>query len=368
MAIAFLKAMFKVGKINWREKPNHWEVILMVVAGIVLLGVLAALAINLQSQQKASKERLEKLDVWTNAMLFSSEQARASLGRLRPVDVEVLNLLDPDAAGSNKAVEKVIANWNINTFKRCLEMMPFIKDRAIAARLRKIYAEKYGAANAYDDQALYKKLWQLESDQGLPDLSYPDFKALLYRRVDPTNFDFFGGGRPSSIDLSEVVWTGDDKKESSPLRQPRMIVANLADLAADEKVFGLSINGDSRAYPLRRIARHSLFSDRIGGIDVVGVTSATPPAMIVYETKIASGNFSFVPSGFSYRSDKLLYDEQTKSLWSASSGEPLKGEMVGKGIKLVTRPVKVTEWNVWRAQYPATKVMAPLDTQREVAK
>ena len=56
-----------------------------------------------------------------------------------------------------------------------------------------------------------------------------------------------------------------------------------------------------------------------------------------------------------------MYDEETKSLWSTLKGEPVVGELVGKGIQLVPMHVVTTTWGQWRKLHPDTTVLS-LDT------
>jgi hypothetical protein len=53
--------------------------------------------------------------------------------------------------------------------------------------------------------------------------------------------------------------------EIPDLRNPPMIAASEADyLNANDRVFGVTINGDSRAYPLRIVNAHEMVNDVVG--------------------------------------------------------------------------------------------------------
>ena len=51
---------------------------------------------------------------------------------------------------------------------------------------------------------------------------------------------------------------------------PEFISASEAfpQMAPDERVLGLSINGDHRAYPLNMLSRHEIVNDTVGGVPV----------------------------------------------------------------------------------------------------
>ena len=78
----------------------------------------------------------------------------------------------------------------------------------------------------------------------------------------------------------------------------------------------------------------------------------------MYQTEVAGEHHKFGTSGFLYRSSKLMYDQQTVSLWSTLQGEPVVGPLVGKGIRLKRRHVVTTTWGEWRGRHPETVVLS----------
>jgi len=65
----------------------------------------------------------------------------------------------------------------------------------------------------------------------------------------------------------------------------------------------------------------------------------------------------FGSSGFLFRSNKMMYDQQTKSLWQHMQGEPVVGPLADSGIRLAPRPVVTTTWRDWLRQHPRTVVL-----------
>ena len=63
-------------------------------------------------------------------------------------------------------------------------------------------------------------------------------------------------------------------------------------------------------------------------------------------------------SGFLYRSNKLMYDHETKSMWSTLEGKPVVGALVGQGIQLKPLQCVTTTWGQWRKQNPDTTVLS----------
>lgn len=57
-----------------------------------------------------------------------------------------------------------------------------------------------------------------------------------------------------------------------------------------------------------------------------------------------------------YKSNVLLYDRQTESLWSQLAREAVTGPLTGK--KLDPLPSRLTTWRKWRRDHPETLVMS----------
>lgn len=81
----------------------------------------------------------------------------------------------------------------------------------------------------------------------------------------------------------------------------------------------------------------------------------------MYQTEVDGKHYELGTSGFLYRSNKLMYDHETKSFWSTLQGEPVVGSLVGKDIKLNRRYLVTTTWGEWKQRHPDTTVLS-MDT------
>jgi hypothetical protein len=118
------------------------------------------------------------------------------------------------------------------------------------------------------------------------------------------------------------------------------------------------VGEDARAYPKRILAWHEMVKDVVGGVSLNGVYCTLCGSMIVYRTEIDGRHFELGTSGFLYRSNKLMYDRDSNSLWSTLTGEPVVGSLVGQGLRLEPYPVVTTTWEAWRTRWPATRVLS----------
>jgi hypothetical protein len=72
----------------------------------------------------------------------------------------------------------------------------------------------------------------------------------------------------------------------------------------------------------------------------------------VYSRDIDGQEYSFGVSGKLIMNVLVMYDRQTRSLWSQILGEAVEGEL--KGTKLEYFPSRMTTWQEWKTKYPDT--------------
>ncbi|MEO1491447.1 MAG: DUF3179 domain-containing protein [Pseudomonadota bacterium] len=207
-------------------------------------------------------------------------------------------------------------------------------------------------------------LWQEAHPEIVPHPSYAELKLRFWSSIDERFLLFFND--PSDRDelrirFEEITWGGVRVDGIPSLDNPEMIAADAADYMQDsDLVFGVEINGDVRAYPLRIMCWHEMFNDVIGGVPVALAYCTLCGAGILFETDVAGQDQTFVfgSSGFLYRSNKLMFDRQTRSLWNQFTGEPVGGPLAHSGIRLKIRPVTITSWADWRARHPESRVLS----------
>lgn len=208
-------------------------------------------------------------------------------------------------------------------------------------------------------------LWQEQHTELVPHPTFIDLKRELFLRIDP-NFEVFLKLEHlrrdrMKIRLEEITWGGVRKDGIPALDNPTLIEAKAATyLRDDDLVFGVSINGDARAYPLRIMGWHEMFNDVIGGVPVALAYCTLCGSGILFETGVAghAAPLVFGSSGFLYRSNKLMFDRETHSLWNQFTGRPVSGRLVDSGIELAQRPVVITSWGKWRRENSTTTVLS----------
>jgi hypothetical protein len=259
---------------------------------------------------------------------------------------EFVSLLFEEPTGRQPAMEKIARTWQPGYAVMALETLPFSRDASVTRFLISTLEENTGERFGQDIRRWYEWIWSRPA-QDHP--RYAEFKGRLYRQIDPKFGAYFAPDRPANIRLDEVRWGGVRQDGIPPLRSPEMISAAEAKYLDDDNVvFGLDVNGDVRAYPKRILAWHELFTDEIGGVPVAGVYCTLCGTVILYETELDGVQYELGTSGFLYRSNKLMYDRATQSLWNTIWGRPAIGPLAQEPIQLKRRSVVTTTWGEWR--------------------
>ncbi|MGH6894092.1 MAG: DUF3179 domain-containing protein, partial [Dongiaceae bacterium] len=207
-------------------------------------------------------------------------------------------------------------------------------------------------------------LWQEAHPEIRPYDGFTGFVAEMLSLIDPQFGRFLRAGVKHEIRVEEITWGGVAVDGIPALDRPRMTsVGDAAYLNDDDPVFGVEINGDARAYPRRILAWHEMFNDVVGGVPVSLAYCTLCGAAILFDGRVPgrAEAFTFGSSGLLYRSNKLMYDRQTDSLWNQFTGRPVVGPLTGSGIELKILPIVIASWAEWRQRNPETRVLS-IDT------
>jgi len=133
-------------------------------------------------------------------------------------------------------------------------------------------------------------------------------------------------------------------------------------IPAKNLVLGVSLNGESKAYPLEIIGYHHQVRDTIGGT----------PAMITYCTVCRTGRvFSPLvddsPENFRLvgmdHFNAMFEDAGTKSWWRQVNGVAIAGPLKGKTLAEI--PAEQMSLAAWIRQHPNTRIMQADSTFKE---
>ncbi len=131
-------------------------------------------------------------------------------------------------------------------------------------------------------------------------------------------------------------------------------------LKDDDVVFGITINGESRAYPRRIMEVREMVNDTLGGRDL-GIPYCTlcgaAQAYFTDELPARIERPILRTSGLLIRSNKVMYDLNTYSVFDTFLGHAVTGPLAEKGLQLKQATVVTTDWGRWKRDHPDTTVL-----------
>ena len=194
-----------------------------------------------------------------------------------------------------------------------------------------------------------------------PPPGYTAWKGEMFSRIDPVYGRILRPGTTVRLRLREVHSGGVPLDGIPAIDDPESVPADTARFMRDtDTVFGVRVGGEHRAYPVKVLGWHELLNDTVGGEPIALSFCTLCGSGILYSAVDEDGaRLMFGTSGLLYRSNKLMFDRETLSLWSNLTGEAVVGERAARGSRLAMLPMTLTRWDVWRERHPDTTVMAP---------
>ena len=184
--------------------------------------------------------------------------------------------------------------------------------------------------------------------------SSPDFVVEFITR------NFKGDARIHSVDYREILAGGPPKDGIRSIDHPTFVsVAQAGEfLGEDEPVIALSLNGVTRAYPLRLLTRAEIANDTIGGVPVAVTYCPLCNTAIVFDRTVNGKVTEFGVSGLLRHSDMLMYDRNQENLWQQFTGRPIVGELSATDIKLRRYASRLESFSRFAARVPDAHVMS----------
>lgn len=201
----------------------------------------------------------------------------------------------------------------------------------------------------------------------------PDYlvaKRAIFTSVVPGWDKIFVKG---DIDWRHVSWGGvliddraynktDDECNCIPAADnPKVSAANEATWLKDEDiVFGIEVNGEFRAYPRRIMEVREMVNDTLGGRHL-GIPYCTlcGAAQAYFTDRVPGGVKRPIlrTSGLLIRSNKVMYDVETYSVFDTFKGHAVTGPFAAKNVQLKQASVVTTDWGTWKKAHPKTTVL-----------
>ena len=131
-------------------------------------------------------------------------------------------------------------------------------------------------------------------------------------------------------------------------------------LKDDDIVFGIEVNGEYRAYPRRIMEVREMVNDTLGGRHL-GIPYCTlcGAAQAYFTDRQPEGVERPIlrTSGLLIRSNKVMYDLNTFSVFDTFLGNAVTGPLLEKNVQLKQATVVTTDWGRWKEEHPETTVL-----------
>ncbi len=142
-----------------------------------------------------------------------------------------------------------------------------------------------------------------------------------------------------------------------PVANPETKGISESGLAANELVLGVSVNGESRAYPLNMMNRpeREVINDMLGGTPIAVTWCSRCHSGSVFVRRVKDRTLTFGIEGTLWLNNMVMYDTETDSRWAQFTGHGEAGPMEGTDLERV--PSVVTDWESWKKLHPESSVL-----------
>ncbi|MHA7836001.1 MAG: DUF3179 domain-containing protein [bacterium] len=161
---------------------------------------------------------------------------------------------------------------------------------------------------------------------------------------------------PASIPASEILAGGPSRDGIPALEHPKTVPASRASWKERDLVLGVVLDGEARAYPIALLDWHELVNDTLGGRAILVSYCPLCGTGLVFDRRIEGETKRFGVSGLLYRSDLLMYDRETESLWSQIAARAVTGPLMGRRLQMIRS--SFARWGEWKRRHPETTVLS----------
>lgn len=160
------------------------------------------------------------------------------------------------------------------------------------------------------------------------------------------------------VPLSEIISGGPPPDGIPAIDHPKFVTPEAAEgwIKPQEPVLAFEWGGEARAYPLQILIWHEIVNDAVGGKPVTVTFCPLCNSALVFERTLDGKTYDFGTSGMLYKSDLVMYDRQTHSLWAQMEGRAIVGDLAG--TKLRWLPANTLAFGDWRRIHPGGKVLS----------
>ncbi|WP_254274462.1 DUF3179 domain-containing (seleno)protein [Haloarcula marina] len=242
--------------------------------------------------------------------------------------------------------------------------LPEVRWPGVTDALAAIAEPDFDSAHAWVEWESWYSQQDIEPLDG-----FDDWKLRLYRSYLPP----VGGlldCEPREFDLQDMRWGNCDRSFLAALNAPDFVAGDDVDTAgsggdheryldADDTVFGFELDGTAYAVARWVLFPHELMNATLAGVPVSLTYCTLCNAPILYDRRVGEETLTFGSSGMLLSGNKVMYDEETETLWDQHRGTPIGGPHLERDSDLSLDQFAVTQttWADWKDEYPDTRAL-----------
>ncbi|MFT7476026.1 MAG: hypothetical protein ACI81L_002972 [Verrucomicrobiales bacterium] len=251
-----------------------------------------------------------------------------------------------------------------------MDMFRFSRDGEQVDRLldgaSRLLGKRFILRSAGGDVINHLIAWDIPAPPG-----YLDVKRAIYSTVLPAWEPFFDP--EGDVDWRYLSWGGvaidsrpfdttDDPCNCIPAADNPDVqsVSEATWLADDDVIFGVVINGEARAYPRQIMEVREMVNDTLGDRDfAMPYCTLCGSAQVWFTDDVPDGVDRPIlrTSGLLSRSNKVMFDLNTFSVFDTFLGTALTGPLHDLGVQLDQHAVVTSTWADWIEAHPETTVL-----------
>jgi hypothetical protein len=283
--------------------------------------------------------------------------------------------IDPEAVARLGQSDDVRIAWLMTDLLRFVRPGSDLHDSIVGAWESLTGVQATGNGSAWGTTTGHMIGWDTPAPPG-----YRDWKRQLFELVEPGWAPFFSDP-DADIDWRLVSWGGvliDDRPLGQTdigcpegcipaLNDPDLTDADGGDWYPDDRVvFGVIVDGRAVAFPKNIMEVHEMVNTTIAGRRIGMPYCTLCGSAQAYFTDDVSpmddldgaSSYELRTSGLLSRSNKVMYEFHTKSVFDTFTGRAVTGPLREQGVVLEQITVQTATWADWKAAHPETLIVA----------
>lgn len=177
--------------------------------------------------------------------------------------------------------------------------------------------------------------------------SVPDPSATSDSAVGPL-YDPVVAGEQTPAGYRPIL----ERDTIQPVYEPTFVEADGVDWSPRTLVLGVSIDGESMAYPITHVNFREMVIDELANTPILVSWCPLCGTAMVHSRVLDGETLVFGNQGHLWHNAMTWYDHGTGSIWSQPLGEAILGPLEGETLDRL--PSTLTAWESWLEEHPET--------------